>query len=223
MVNNAGDAININVNSMLSTFASDGGRQIGDIDLFSIPPANRGPIIRGNQLDANDVNGMAIRGEVLTTEVVWDDTDIVHVLKNDIEIPDLHTYGGLRLQSSPAESLVVKADGAEILATGRSLDITDRIGGRLLVIGQPGFPVIITSVDDTTAGAGFTPDGLPQNDTMNGAGTASPGDWQGLKFDPYSHDRNVAAVTEREGAIGGFGDANAETGVHQELGDAGQK
>src|SRR5690606_36102339 len=159
--------------------------------------------IRGNRLEANDVNGMVIRGEVLTTEVVWDDTDIVHVLRSDIEIPDLHTFGGMRLQSSSTESLVVKLDGAEILATGRSLDIDDRIGGRLMVLGQPGFPVVMTSIFDTTAGAGFTPSGEVQNNTLPGGRDALPGDWQGLRFDPYSHDRNVAVATEREGRTGG--------------------
>ncbi|WP_372717777.1 DVUA0089 family protein [Novipirellula sp.] len=217
-VGNNGGVIDINVNALNSGLRSDGGRQTGPIDRYSVPPANQGPVVRGNQLENNEINGMVIRGEVLATEVVWDDTDIVHVLDSDIEIPDLHTFGGMRIESSSTESLVVKVDGAEILATGRSLDIVDRIGGRLMVLGQPGFPVVMTSINDDTVGAGFTPSGEVQTDTMRGAGAASPGDWQGLKFDPYSHDRNVAAVTEREGRIGGVGDLNANVGQHQELG-----
>ncbi|NNE01070.1 MAG: hypothetical protein HKN47_27455, partial [Pirellulaceae bacterium] len=220
LFDNAGSVISINSNSLNAEFRSDTGRQTGDVDQFGIPPANTGPVVRGNELSDNDVNGMEIRGEVLTTEVIWDDTDIVHVLRNDIEIPDVHTYGGLRLESSSTESLVVKLDDAEILATGRSLDITDRIGGRLHVIGSPGFPVIMTSVFDDSVGASFAPDGSAQTQTIKSASPNIPGsgDWQGLKFDAYSHDRNVAIEVEREGLIGGFGDANAAFGGEQELG-----
>lgn len=218
-IDNAGAVVSINVNAMNADFITDQGRQTGSVDVFTAPPANQGPVIRGNRLAANDINGLDIRGEVLTTEVVWDDTDIVHVLRDDIEIPDLHTFGGMRLESSSTESLVVKADGAEILATGRALDITDRIGGRLFVLGQPGFPVVMTSLFDDTVGAGFAPDGSAQVDTETAQGTdAAPGDWQGLKLDAYSHDRNVAVATEREGVIGGFGDSNATIGDHEELG-----
>ena len=56
---------------------------------------------------------MVVRGGTLTTEGVWDDTDIVHIVYDEIVIPDLHTYGGLRLESSPTESLVVKLDGQD--------------------------------------------------------------------------------------------------------------
>ncbi len=212
-INNEGAAINVNVNALNVGFTRDLGRQTGNSDSYEIPPANNGLVVRGNQMADNGINGMVVRGEILTTEVIWDDTDIVHVLQGDIEIPDLHTFGGMRLESSSSESLVVKVDGGEILATGRSLDIVDRIGGRLHVIGQPGFPVIMTSVNDNTVGAGFAPDGTPQNDAIAGGGNASPGDWQGLKFDSYSNDRNVAVATEREGSIGGFGDANATIGA----------
>ena len=140
IVDNEGAAISINVNSINGEFARDLGRQSGEVDLYEIPPGNQGLVLRGNRLDGNDINGLEVRGEVLTTDVVFDDTDIVHVLSGDIEIPDLHTFGGFRLESSATESLVVKADDVEILATGRSLDIPDRIGGRLMVLGQPGFP-----------------------------------------------------------------------------------
>ena len=169
-IDNRGAAININVNSLNAEFRQDLGRQTGLVDRYDVPPGNTGPTIRGNQLGENDINGMQVRGEVLTTEVVFDDTDIVHVLRNDVEIPDLHAVGGMRLESSAAESLVVKLEDAEILATGRALDITDRIGGRLHVLGQPGFPVVMTSISDCTVGAGFTPDGQPNLDTLsNGA------------------------------------------------------
>src|SRR5208337_1061757 len=100
---------------------------------------------------------------------VWDDTDIVHVVEGEISVPNLHTYGGLRLQSSSDASLVVKLLGADagFTAAGRTLDITDRIGGEVQVVGQPGHPVILTSLNDDTVGAGFDLSGSPQNDTVN--------------------------------------------------------
>jgi hypothetical protein len=167
---NSGPAISINVNALNSLPVTDYGRTTGLIDLRSDLVGNQGPLIRENRLGNNDINGMQVRGGTLTTQSVWDDTDIVHVVLDDaINIPDFHTYGGLRLQSSPRESLVVKllGDSAGFVATGRPLDITDRIGGMLHILGQPGFPVILTSLRDDTAAAGVRPDGAPQGDTNN--------------------------------------------------------
>ena len=62
-----------------------------------------GPLVDGNHLLGNGLNGMRIRGETLTTETVWDDTDIVHILQSEVVIPDFHTVGGLRLQSRSDE------------------------------------------------------------------------------------------------------------------------
>jgi hypothetical protein len=89
------------------------------------------------------------------------------VLEDTIYVPDFHTYGGLRLESSGTESLVVKLEGPEagFTAVGRPLDITDRIGGSLQIVGQPSHPVVFTSFNDCTVGAGFTPDGDPQTST----------------------------------------------------------
>ena len=103
----------------------------------------------------------------ITTETIWDDTDIVHVVRDEIVVPDFHTYGGLRLQSSPTESLVIKLDGelAGFTAGGQKLDINDRIGGTLQVLGTPGHPVVMTSLYDATVGAGFDLSGQPQNET----------------------------------------------------------
>ncbi len=67
--------------------------------------------MRGNQLAANRINGMEVRGGVITTETVWDDTDIVHVLQSEINVPNHHHVGGLRLVSRVDESLVVKLQG----------------------------------------------------------------------------------------------------------------
>lgn len=219
-VDNRGAVISINVNALDAFLREDTGRQTGSIDLRTIPPGNEGPVVRGNRLADNDVNGMAVRGATLQSEVVFDDTDIVHVVVQDIVSTNFHTYNGLRLESSPDESLVVKlGQGATLLATGETLEITDRIGGRLQVLGTPGNPVILTSLFDTTVGAGFTPAGQWQTRTVNAPLLPNPGDWQGIVLDPYSHDRNVDTITEFEGALSGDGDTNAVVGAHQALGE----
>ena len=164
-----GPAININANALNSDLVYDYGRSTGLVDLETRYRDNQGPLIRDNMLGNNDINGMLIRGATLTTESVWDDTDIVHVLTETIFVPDFHTYGGLRLESSPTESLVVKLAGEEagFTATGRPLDINDRIGGSIQIIGQPGRPVVLTSLSDGSVGAGVAPDGSPQFNTSN--------------------------------------------------------
>ncbi len=163
--------INVNVNALNSNRVVDLGRQTGLVDRLPGHLDNHGPLIDNNQLSSNATNGMIVRGGTLTTEGVWDDTDIVHVLLDGVNVTDFHTFGGLRLESSPVESLVVKAfgAGAGITATGRPLEIDDRIGGIIQILGQPGFPVVLTSLTDDTVGAGVTLEGVPQVDT-NGDG-----------------------------------------------------
>ena len=85
-------------------------------------------------------------------------------------VPNFHTYGGLQLKSSVDQSLVIKLLGedAGFVTTGSSAGIPDHIGGTLQVIGQPGQPVVMTSIFDDTVGAGFDTQGLIQTDTNNG-------------------------------------------------------
>lgn len=165
----AGPAININVNSLNHVFTVDTGRSSGFIDLLPGHEENQGPLLRNNRLSNNGTNGMVVRGGTLTTQSVWDDTDIVHVVLDEIMVPDFHTYGGLRLESTANESLVVKLFGqnAGFTASGRPLEIDDRIGGAIQVIGQPNTPVVLTSLEDDTVGAGFLPNGAPLVDTDN--------------------------------------------------------
>ncbi len=103
--------ININVNSLDYTLLADVGRSTGRLEAFDQFFDNQGPLIRLNRLADNSVNGMVVRGGTMLTEGVWDDTDIVHVVFDEIVVPNLHTFGGLRLESSPSESLVVKFSG----------------------------------------------------------------------------------------------------------------
>lgn len=177
LVNNGGAAISINAAALNAQPIADYGRATfaksnrqDPIDIQEVGRGNHGPLVRLNQLDNNEFNSLQIRGATLTTEGVWDDVDIVHVLRNEtVYVPDFHTFGGLRLESSAAESLVVKLEGGNggITAVGRPLDIEDRIGGAVHILGQPGHPVVLTSINDCTVGAGFMPDGRSQKDTAN--------------------------------------------------------
>ena len=227
---NAGSVISINDNSLRAEIRSDPGRATGVIDAFDDLGDNHGPLIRlnrlGNDPANNAINGMEIRASTkLTTASVWDDTDIVHVLQNDqIVVDNLHTFGGLRLQSSNSESLVVKLAGgtsAGFTATGTPLEIEDRIGGTLQILGSIGHPVVITSLADDTVGAGFTPSGLPLFDTNNnGPSTASltaPA-WNGILLDQFSNDRNVTVVVEDEDVFTQKVDVNDVSTKAQSLG-----
>lgn len=193
-------AISINANAMTANNIQDQGRQTGLNNRSSAGLGNSGPLVDGNQLATNSINGMRVRGQTLTTETVWDDTDIVHVLQSEVIVPDFHTYGGLRLQSHVDEGLVVKlSNGGGFTALGRPLDITDRIGGSLQIIGAPGFPVVLTSLTDDSVGAGFDPTGNALLDTNNnGPSSGTVGGWRSIKLEPYANDRNVDTTFEYE-------------------------
>ena len=167
---NDSPVVNINVNALNHFTVTDRGRATGAVDLITAFGDNQGPLVRDNLVGGNSINGMEVRGGTLTTESVWDDTDIVHVLRDGIFIPNFHTFGGLRLESSTSESLVVKLLGedAGFTTTGSRLEIADHIGGRLQVVGQPDHPVVLTSLFDDTVGAGFDNNGRPQTDTNGG-------------------------------------------------------
>src|SRR5208337_1335958 len=105
-------AISIDVNSLNSDLINDWGRATGPLDAFTQYNGNFGPLVRGNILQNNGLNGMLVRSGVLSTQSVWDDTDIVYIVEGEISVPNLHTYGGLRLQSGSDASLVVKLLGA---------------------------------------------------------------------------------------------------------------
>ncbi len=167
--NNAGPAISVNVNALNNDVVPDWGRSTGLANAYTQFSNNYGPLVRLNALGNNTINGMIVRGGALTTQSIWDDTDIVSVVESAIEVGNQQTESGLRLQSSSTQSLVVKLNGidAGFTADGTPLDISDRIGGSLQIIGQPGHPVVLTAIADDSVGAGFDPSGNPDNDTNN--------------------------------------------------------
>ncbi|MCA9062386.1 MAG: hypothetical protein KDA96_04990 [Planctomycetaceae bacterium] len=208
--------MNINANALNSTIVTDPGRSTGLADRQTAYMDNQGPLVRDNAIGSSRpgvINGMVVRGETLTTQSVWDDTDIVHVLLNEVYVPDFHTYGGLRLESSQHESLVIKVLGANagFSANGQPLDIIDRIGGIIQIIGGGVAPVVITSLRDDSVGAGKDLQGYLLTDT-NGDGTATlpaPGDWRSISIEEFAHDRNVAVYIESEVADAVSADVNA--------------
>jgi len=223
---NSGPVLSINSNSMTTAFQGDYGRSRGTIAAFAGYESNQGPLIVRNLLGRNAVNGIVVRGETLTTQTVWDDTDIVHVLQDEVMIPNFHTFGGLRLNSAPDASLVVKLSGASagFTAGGKPLDVDDRIGGVLQIVGQPYFPVILTALADDTVGAGFGLDGLPMKDTnANGASTGTPGAWRSVRISQYAHDRNVEIYNERETVSGTAPGTNATARTAEFLGELGRQ
>lgn len=194
---NLGAAISINPDSLNFQQVLDRGRSTGNVDRFDGRKDNQGALISGNRLDGNSINGMLIRRESLTTESVWDDTDIVHVLEGQVYAWNHHHRGGLRLKSAPDESLVVKSLPGGGITAGRYLtDVQDAIGGTLQVIGAPGFPVVMTSIADCSVGAGFTPSGLPQNDTIN-SGLCSV-----IDVDPSAPYVDVIVVMDESASMG---------------------
>lgn len=188
-VGGEGPVLSFDVNSMVWNEVADPGRATGPIDAMP-HNGNSGPLVAGNRLDRNALNGMEIRGGRVATETVWDDVDMVHIVRDTIEVPNQHVFGGLRLASDARGSLVVKAANMpEVPATETTpaipatvagivvggnldsaadqfVDIADRIGGSLQVVGHPDFPVVMTSLDDDSIGAGFTPTGRPQLRTV---------------------------------------------------------
>lgn len=223
IADNQGAAISINVSSLNSTSVQDRGRSTGRIDVTTNTAGNQGPLIAKNRLDNNGINGMIVRPGNVTTESVWDDTSIVHVVQGEIVVPDFQHYGGLRLTSSSDQSLVVKLSGAQagFRATGEALDNANRIGGSIQVIGTPQYPVVLTSLADDSFGAGFTPDGNQQVDTNNDGNATSPtaGSWAGIRLETFSNDRNVAITKEGESPIAGSPAANNTPQQAQFLGN----
>ncbi|MGB7347734.1 MAG: hypothetical protein WBD20_26155, partial [Pirellulaceae bacterium] len=196
---NAGAAISINPNALNHDDLLDYGRSTGPIGLIVTDQDNQGPLISGNRIDLNTINAMRVRSEVLTTESIWDDTDIVHYVDGQIVSATHHFRSGLRLKSDPEQSLVVKhGTGAELIGTGIPLDINDRIGGSLQVMGTPGNPVILTSINDCTVGAGFTPDGRPMNDTLLGGACMT----QEIVEPPSVPYVDVVIVMDESGSMG---------------------
>ncbi|MFG0290518.1 MAG: GEVED domain-containing protein [Rhodopirellula sp. JB044] len=109
-IDGSGPTLTFDVNSFTWQEQTDYGRSTGALDALEVR-GNSGPLIQDNRIETDfGLAGMEIRGGEVATEVVWDDTDIVHIVRDTIEVPNQHIYGGLRLESDARASLVVKFD-----------------------------------------------------------------------------------------------------------------
>jgi len=216
--NNLGEAIDIDLDSLSSSVLPDPGRTTGAWGAYTQYATNQGPLVRLNRLGNNAVNGMVVRGGTLDTSSVWDDTDIVHVLFDEIQVPNYYQQGGLRLQSDTSGSLVVKLQGpnAGFTATGTPLDVNNRIGGSVQIIGTPTYPVVLTALADSTVGAGLTPAGLPQDLTNN---NPTSGTQQLL---PTIPEVNRGTTIDNDVAVNVVGHLEATIGPGGELGSFAQ-
>ncbi|MCX7423830.1 MAG: hypothetical protein NT013_30420, partial [Planctomycetia bacterium] len=255
--NNDGSVISIDANAMKAVNIKDTGHSTGAADVYDQFADNQGPLVRLNRM-ANDIAGfsgvlgMEVRAAEITAESVWDDTDIVHVVESGIfTIDNIHSVGGLRLQSATDASLVVKLGAGAGFNIGDPdkntnntidkptddgpLEIDDRIGGTMQVIGAPGFPVVMTSLFDDSVGASLDTRGFPQTDTNgdgidivnNTTGARTPdglddntdlaftgtqpaaGNWGEILFNKYAHDRSVVVVNENEKPLTSGVDTNS--------------
>lgn len=223
--------VSINSNALNAKAQKDSGRSTAGVARNTQYDDNYGPLVRENRLSNNTINGMVVRGEVLTTESVWDDTDIAHVLFTEIIVPNFHHEGGLRLMSDRANSLIIKLLGANagFTASGTPLEIEDRIGGAIQIVGVPNYPVVFTSLKDDSVGTGLDIRGQVQYDTNNtyrydatlkkwvDPSVAMPGDWRSIKLAQYSNDRNVLVVKKFERS-NDEKDSNGTTSSAQYLG-----
>ncbi len=218
-VSTHGPVMTFDVNSFGWQNVEDPGRSTGrSDDQRMVRIGNSGPLLAGNRIDNSKlvgtesssddiqkvpaINGLEVRGGTVATEVVWDDVDIVHVVRDTISIPNQYVYGGMRLQSDSRGSLVVKftdtapavptqdtqavlernagivAGGTILSAASQFVDIADRIGGSLQIIGAPDYPVVLTALTDDTIGAGFLTDtdnnGIRSNDLTSESATSPP-------------------------------------------------
>ncbi|MEM8910223.1 MAG: Ig-like domain-containing protein [Planctomycetota bacterium] len=238
-IDNRGSVVAIDVDSLTSDLITDLGRQRGPIDRFVDFDDNYGPLVRGNRYSVvpgdapedRQISGMDVRGGNLLIESIFDDTDIVHILRESVTVGNIQSSGGLRLRSRPGESLVVKLEGGGnpndpsfgtgLTATGSAGDSVSRLGGVVQVLGLPGAPVVLTSLKDDTVGAGLAVDGSEFTDT-NGDSFGSrpePNDWRSILLDEYSRDRNVDVILEQESTTGESPGRNGSVNTAQFLGE----
>src|SRR6185295_2676398 len=187
ITNSADAAISANPNSFEETeFQSNS---------FTADYTRVGPSVHGNTVTANSINALFIRIQTqsgqnldpLTVFARFDDTDIVHVLQENLQIQG--DAGNLQL--NPTTNLLEVRKGAK--APGRlSIDpgtliklsgarIETQLGANFFAEGTESNPVVFTSLNDDRYGASGAFD-----TTGSGKSVGAAGDWSGLFFGPLS-------------------------------------
>jgi parallel beta-helix repeat protein len=97
---------------------------------------NSNPSIAGVTLSGNGINGLQIDSGTLGKDLVWDDSDIVYWLHDDVTVPM-----GLSLQVDAGQIVKPRYTGVELF-----------VDGSLQVNGTSEAPVIFTAATDDTLG-----------------------------------------------------------------------
>ena len=218
---NQGAVASINVNALNSFVVRDWGRSTGPISDFAQYDDNYGPLVRGNRFAGNGVNGMVVRGarSPPRSSGTTPTSPTSFTMRSWSPTSTPTAASACKARPTPAWSSSSPAPSAGFTASGRPLEIDDRIGGEVQIVGTPGHPVVLTSLADDSISAGFDPQDQPQYDTNNnGLSAGNPGDWRSVRLDRYSNDRNVAVIDELEDPIGSNGDTNGAPGTAQALG-----
>ncbi|MGC9348716.1 MAG: hypothetical protein ACP5JG_11300, partial [Anaerolineae bacterium] len=118
------------------------------------------PELRGNRLEDNGVNGLAIWKAELRDDQVWSrlgegDDQLVRVLAGEVTV---------------AEGAVLSIEPG-VIVKGGTADAKLRIRGGLRVMGQEDNPVVFTSLNDDSVGG----------DTNSKLAGADAGDWPGIE------------------------------------------
>lgn len=218
-VDGDGPALSFDVNSFTWQEELDPGRSTGPINALPVR-GNSGPLIQGNHIDGG-LAGLEIRGGTVATEVVWDDTDIVHIVRDTISIPNQHIYGGLRLESDARGSLVVKFDTLgdtpeQTLfvtgATGPVLPADLPVPGDVdfFAVGTLTEPGLVTFAAGVGADVEVGEDFITVTITEPEAGSFSDEPFDGLQFSPQFDlgTFNNATVDRFGTTLQGFGPDN---------------
>lgn len=141
------------------------------------------PHITNPVLIENDINGVLLDAGEVTTNMTWDNPDIVYFLFGDVTVA-----AGATLTIEPGQ--IVKIFGYGLI-----------VHGTLHAVGTSSAPIIFTSYRDDTVGGDTNNDGATQGD--------SP-DWNGVELRADSSD-NVMDYTEVR--FGGFDGAGLDYGA----------
>lgn len=120
------------------------------------------PELRGNRLERNGMDGMAIWKAEIKTDQNWprigeEDEQLIRILVGEVTVAD-----GATLSIEPGTIIKVNSDGKL------------KIYGGLRALGQADLPIIFTSLNDDSAGG----------DTNQRLKEAGAGDWSGIEIGP---------------------------------------
>ena len=181
-----------------SEFYGDQGTQTDPAIPYTNDYDREGPLVHGNAVSDDVINGLFVRIatstsgtnagaplDTLTVPAVFAATDITYVITENLYIQGQvggPVNGDLRTAASnglPIEGRLQIDPGVVLKLLDAHIEVQP--DGQLIAEGTDADPVVITSLYDTTYGAGgtFDTDNEPSK-------AANPGDWGGIEFQPDS-------------------------------------